>query len=227
MRNYHAGDLAAAKQDFDNAVDTMLSSGLDLKNSPALSDEFEHIVDAVNTLEMDALKQGNGFAPPMEQTPVGVANDVTFPVDPNIRAAAEAELKTTQSDLPLVINDAVTSYIGYFSNTSTGRNTIISSLRRAGRYKDLIERTLREEGVPADLIYQAVAESGFQIQALNARTGAAGHVAVHALPWRVWSGAQWVGGRAFRSGESYTRLRPRDQEELSTVWRLVPGHGWL
>ena len=174
VRNYHAGDPAAAKRDFDNAVDTMLSSGLDLKTSPALSDEFEHIVDGVNALEMDALKQGNGFAPPMEQTPVGVANDVTFPVDPNIRAAAEAELKTTQSDLPLVINDAVTSYIGYFSNTSTGRNTIVSSLRRAGRYKDLIERTLREEGVPADLVYQAVAESGFQIQALNARTGAAG-----------------------------------------------------
>src|SRR5258708_7872938 len=40
MRNYHAGDLAAAKRDFDNAVDTMLSSGLDLKTSPALSDEF-------------------------------------------------------------------------------------------------------------------------------------------------------------------------------------------
>ena len=132
MRNYHAGDLAAAKRDFDNAVDTMLSSGLDLKTSPQLSDEFEHIVDAVNALEMDALKQGNGFAAPMEQTPVGVANDVTFPVDPNIRAAAEAELKTTQSDLPLVINDAVTSYIGYFSNTTTGRNTIVSSLAPRG-----------------------------------------------------------------------------------------------
>ena len=174
MRNYHAGDLAAAKRDFDNAVDTMLSSGLDLKASPQLSDEFEHIVDSINALEMDALKQGTGFTPPMEQTPVGVANDVTFPVDPNIRAAAEAELKTTQSDLPLVINDAVTSYIGYFSNTTTGRNTIISSLRRAGRYKDLIERTLREEGVPADLIYQAIAESGFQVQAVNGRSGAAG-----------------------------------------------------
>ena len=122
MRNYHAGDLPAAKRDFDNAVDTMLSGGLDLKSSPALSDEFEHIVDAINALEMDALKQGNGFTPAMEQTPVGVANDVTFPVDPNIRAAAEAELKTTQSDLPLVINDAVTSYIGYFSDTTTGRN---------------------------------------------------------------------------------------------------------
>ena len=30
MRNYHAGNLTAAKHDFDNAVDTMLSSGLDL-----------------------------------------------------------------------------------------------------------------------------------------------------------------------------------------------------
>src|SRR5246500_4305085 len=55
MRNYHAGDLAAAKRDFDNAVDTMLSSGLDLKTSPSLSDEFERIVDAVNALEMYAL----------------------------------------------------------------------------------------------------------------------------------------------------------------------------
>src|SRR6202789_3430915 len=127
MRNYHAGDLAAAKRDFDNAVEPMLSSGLDLKASPQLSDEFEHIVDAVNALEIDALKQGNGFAAPMEQTPVGVANDVTFPVDPNIRAAAEAELKTTQSDLPLVINEAATTYIGDFSNTSTGRNTLSSS----------------------------------------------------------------------------------------------------
>ena len=93
MRNYHAGDLVAAKRDFDNAVDTMLSSGIDLKTSPQLSDQFEHIVDAVNALEMDALKQGNGFAAPMEQTPVGVANDVTFPVDPNIRAAARSGIE--------------------------------------------------------------------------------------------------------------------------------------
>ncbi len=174
IRNYHSGDLAAAKRDFDTAVDTLLASGLDLKKSPQLSDEFEHLVDAINALEMDALKQGNGFAPPTEQTLVDVANDVTFPVDPNVRAAAEAELKTTQSDLPLVINDAVTSYIGYFSNTSTGRGTIINSLRRAGRYKELIQQTLREEGVPQDLIYQAIAESGFQTQAVNARSGAAG-----------------------------------------------------
>jgi membrane-bound lytic murein transglycosylase D len=229
MRNYHAGDPAAAKRDFDNAVDTMLSSGLDLKNSPALSDEFEHIVDGVNALEMDALKQGNGFAPPMEQTPVGVANDVTFPVDPNIRAAAEAELKTTQSDLPLVINDAVTSYIGYFSNTSTGRNTIVSSLRRAGRYKDLIERTLREEGVPADLIYQAVAESGFQIQALNSRTGAAGMWQF--MPFRGAYGLErngWVDERfdPEKSTRAYAREIKKNYQQFGDWYLAMAGYDW-
>ena len=176
VQHYSSGDLAAAKSDFDHAVDIMLTSGIDLKAGTALGAEFEHIVDAVNTLELDSLKQGNGFAPPQkdDQAPVDVANDVTFPVDPNIKATAEAELKTTQSDLPLVINDAVASYINFFSNTSAGRGTIIASLTRAGRYKALIQKTLQEEGVPQDLIYQAIAESGFKPQALNPRSGAGG-----------------------------------------------------
>ena len=229
MHNYHAGNPAAAKRDFDNAVDTILSSGLDLKTSPALSDEFEHIVDAVNALEMDALKQGNGFTPPMEQTPVGVANDVTFPVDPNIRAAAEAELKTTQSDLPLVINDAVTSYIGYFSNTTVGRNTIISSLRRAGRYKDLIERTLREEGVPADLIYQAVAESGFQIQAVNGRSGAAGMWQF--MPFRGAYGLErngWVDERfdPEKSTRAYAREIKKNYQQFGDWYLAMAAYDW-
>ena len=176
MQHYSAGDLAAAKADFDRAVDILLTSGYDLKATSQLGAEFEHVVDAVNTLELDSLKQGNGFAPPQkdELAPVDVANDVTFPVDPNIKATAAAELKTTQSDLPLVMNDAVASYINFFSNTGAGRGTIINSLTRAGRYKAIIQRTLQEEGVPQDLIYQAIAESGFRPQAVNARTGAAG-----------------------------------------------------
>lgn len=229
MRNYHAGNLSAAKRDFDNAVDTMLSGGLDLKSSPALSDEFEHIVDAINALEMDALKQGNGFTPAMEQTPVGVANDVTFPVDPNIRAAAEAELKTTQSDLPLVINDAVTSYLGYFSDTTTGRNTIISSLRRAGRYKDLIERILREEGVPADLIYQAVAESGFQVQAVNGRSGAAGMWQF--MPFRGAYGLErngWVDERfdPEKSTHAYAREIKKNYDQFGDWYLAMAAYDW-
>jgi membrane-bound lytic murein transglycosylase D len=174
MSNYHDGHLAAAKDSFDYAVDQMLTCGLSIKDNPDLTAEFDRIVDAVNTLEMDALKQGNGLAPPSEPTPVDVANAVTFPVDPTIRAEATAQLKTTRSDLPLVINDYVASYINFFSKSKAGHGTIVASLDRAGRYKDMIERVLKQEGVPQDLIYQAVAESGFRPQVVNRRSGAGG-----------------------------------------------------
>ncbi len=174
LQNYHDGHLAAAKSNFDYAVDQMLTCGIDIKSDPELNAEFERIVDAVNTLEMDALKQGSGLAAPAEPTPVGVANNVTFPVDPGIRAEAEAQLKTTQSDLPLVMNDYVASYINFFSKNKPGHGTIVASLDRAGRYKAIIQRVLKEEGVPQDLIYQAVAESGFRTQAVNPHSGAGG-----------------------------------------------------
>ncbi len=48
------------------------------------------------------------------------------------------------------------------------------SLERAGRYHAMISAVLAEEKVPQDLIYQAVAESGFQPQAVNGRSGAGG-----------------------------------------------------
>ena len=38
----------------------------------------------------------------------------------------------------------------------------------------MMQKVLKEEGVPQDLIYLAVAESGFQPQALNAHSGAGG-----------------------------------------------------
>jgi membrane-bound lytic murein transglycosylase D len=174
LDNYRNGHNAAAKSNFDYAVDQMLSCGIDIRSNPDLNAEFEHIVDAVNNIEMDALKQGNGLAPAPESTPVGVANSVTFPVDPTIRAEAEAQLKTTRSDLPLVMNDYVASYINFFSKSRAGHGTIVASLDRLGRYKARIQRILKQQGVPQDLIYQAAAESGFRPQAVNSHSGAGG-----------------------------------------------------
>jgi membrane-bound lytic murein transglycosylase D len=99
---------------------------------------------------------------------------VTFPVDPNVKAQAIAELRTTQSDLPLVINDYVASYINFFENTPKGHGTIVASLERAGKYRTMIQKVLKEEGVPQDLVYQAVAESGFRPTIVNPKSGAAG-----------------------------------------------------
>jgi membrane-bound lytic murein transglycosylase D len=171
---YRKGDLPGAKAQFDHAVDLMLTSGLDIKGDPQLQEEFDHIVDAVNGLEMDALKEGNGFVPKEETTPAEAASDVTFAVDPNLVAKAKSDLATTKSDLPLVVNDYVAAFINFFANTQKGHNTLLHSFQRYGRYKAMIERTMADEGVPHDLIYLAVAESGFQPRAVNRRSRAGG-----------------------------------------------------
>ena len=171
---YRKGDLAGAKVAFDRAVDLMLTGGIDIKADAQLQDEFDRIVDAVNGLEMDALKEGNGFVPKEEPTPADVASDVTFAVDPNLVAKARSDLATTKSDLPLVVNDYVAAFINFFANTQKGHNTLLHSFERYGRYKAMIERTMAEEGVPHDLIYLAVAESGFQPRAVNPRSRAGG-----------------------------------------------------
>ena len=213
--NYTAGHLDAARQDFDLAVDTMLMSGLDLKGEPQLADEFDHLLNAVNSLEMDALKQGNGLSPPLEAAPLeGVEAEATFPANPELTAKLKKELTISSSDLPLVINDQVAGYINAFANSPTFHAHMLRSMERAGKYKAMMQRVLKEEGVPQDLIYLAVAESGFQPQALNPKSGAGGI-------WQFmgFQGAYgltrngWVDER-FDPGEEYARLRQVHEEYL-------------
>ena len=172
--NYRKGRLSEAKNDFDRAVDMMLLSGFDLRANQPLQEEFDKVIDGVNNLEMEALKQGNGFVPKEEETPAEVAGEVTFTVDPALVAKAKAVAATTKSDLPLVVNDYVAAYINFYANTKRGHNTLLHSLQRAGRYHAMIERAMAEEGVPQDLIYLAVAESSFNPRAMNPHSHAGG-----------------------------------------------------
>jgi membrane-bound lytic murein transglycosylase D len=170
--NYQAGHLEAAKQNFDSAFNQLLGSGFDLKSDDRLEKELDRILDGVNSLEIAALQQGDGFAEQKsEPAPIDEANELTPTVDQNVKAKAEAELKNTHSDLPLVMTDQVAGFINYFSNR--GRGTLERALARSGRYEDMIRRVLREQGVPQELIYLAQAESGFHPLAVS-RAGARG-----------------------------------------------------
>jgi membrane-bound lytic murein transglycosylase D len=170
--NYRAGHLEAAKQNFDSAFNQLLGSGFDLRSDDRLERELDRILDGINGLELAALQQGDGFAEQKsEPAPIDEANELTPAVDQNVKAKAEAEIKSTRSDLPLVMTDQVAGYINYFSNR--GRGTLEHALARSGRYEDMIRRTLREEGVPQELIYLAQAESGFHPLAVS-RAGARG-----------------------------------------------------
>src|ERR1017187_8714861 len=171
--DYEAGHLEAARKDFDQAFDTLLSSKLDIHGDQRLEDEFDKMIQAVHDLEIAALQKGDGFTEQRsEPAPIDEANDITFPVDPNVTAKAEAEIKTTKSDLPLVMNDQVAMFLNYFSSPR-GKATLEHAWARSGRYRDMVLETLKQEGVPQDLIYLAQAESGFQPLAVS-RAGARG-----------------------------------------------------
>ncbi len=172
QENYKAGHLEAARQNFDHAFDLLLGSNLEINSDPRLENEFDRIVEGINGFDMQALQQGDGFTEQKsEPAPIDEANEAAVPVDANVKAKAEAEIKSTRSDLPLMMTDQVAGYITYFSGR--GRGTLENALVRSGRYEDMIRRVLKQEGVPQDLIYLAQAESGFHPLALS-RVGARG-----------------------------------------------------
>lgn len=62
-------------------------------------------------------------------------------------------------DFPLVDNEQVRSYIDYY--TGEGREVFARLLHRAERYIPFMRRIFQEEGLPQDLTYLALIESGF------------------------------------------------------------------
>ena len=131
------------------------------------------MVDTVYTDELQAFRAGDGFnEAPAVPAPIDEVAEMTFPVDPRLKARAEEAAKNISHDLPLTVNDEVLSFLNFFQ-TPRGRAIVETGLRRAGRYREMIARVLGEEGVPQDLIYLAQAESAFQPTALS-RAGARG-----------------------------------------------------
>ncbi len=179
LAKFQAGNTDAAKEDFDQAFNALLESNLEIRSDDRLEKEFDRIVDGVNHLNLsDAATETE--AQTSEPAPIDETNGITPAASADIKAKAQAEIKSTHSDLPLMMTDQVAGYITYFSNH--GRGTFERAYARSGRYHDMMVRILREEGVPQDLIYLAQAESGFQPTAVS-RAGARG----------IW---QFMGSRA-------------------------------
>lgn len=66
-------------------------------------------------------------------------------------------------DIPVVYNKAVKKWMDYFLNR--GRGFFERYGARAGRYAPILGSILEEHGLPRDLIFLAMAESGFQTKA--------------------------------------------------------------
>jgi membrane-bound lytic murein transglycosylase D len=76
-------------------------------------------------------------------------------------------------DIPVRWDGRVVRYLEYYRNNPRGRSMVQSWLRKSGRYGGAIRRILREQGMPEDIVWLALVESGFD-PTIGSPVGAAG-----------------------------------------------------
>ncbi len=102
-----------------------------------------------------------------EPTPLGVrkqAKPVVVEEEDDISKLFAAS-DFQKFDIPIVFNDAVKYYIGWF--TTEKRKVFGNWLKRARRYVPIIKEILKAHGMPEDLVYLAMIESGFNPKAYS------------------------------------------------------------
>jgi membrane-bound lytic murein transglycosylase D len=159
--------VSEARHEFDLAVDALMDVPDNLPDRAVLERRAEEFIREIHKYDLESL--GAGESPEglsFTQSPLDSILDLTFPVDPKLKDKVLESVRASSSELPLVVNDAVLSYINYFSSPR-GQKVFMFGWKRAGRYRPMIERVLREEGLPAELIHLAQAESGFMPRALS------------------------------------------------------------
>jgi len=170
---YHSGEMDAARREFDLAVEKLMD-GLECpEERAAVERRLEKMVEAIHHYDVEGLGAGEDpDQPGFDRSPLDEILEMTFAIDPKLKDKVKEELSATVSQLPLDLNDAVVSYVNYFSS-ERGRRIMAFGLRRAARYRPMISRVLAAEGVPLELMQLAQAESGFMPRAIS-RARAAG-----------------------------------------------------
>ena len=169
-RELKLGHLDRARFEFDRAVDVLLESAYGARTDARLREHFDRLVDRINAHEVTALAQGDGFAETKSE-PASIdelLKIATFPkpaADEETTAAVKADLAATEHDVPIPQNSRVLAYVELMQGRL--RDYITESLTRGTKYLPMIQNVFRAEGLPLDLAYIPVIESGFKPTALS------------------------------------------------------------
>ncbi len=124
-----------------------------------ISLEYSKYLARVNGLEKDSLTAAN-VQDLLDELDSGLVSQDSDSQAITIPDVIEEEQQLT---IPLVLNKKVENAIQYFQGR--GRRVFTKWLQRTGWYRDMVTQTLNEEGVPEELFYLAMIESGFNPKA--------------------------------------------------------------
>jgi membrane-bound lytic murein transglycosylase D len=143
--------------------------------------------------EEEPLAEGEPLADPetIEDIEILAGEDLAPPEDEGQTLPAEISF-----DFPVVKNDKVLYYVDYFSGPA--QKVFKRWLERSARYLPMMQKTFAEEGLPQDLVYLAMIESGF-----NNRAYSWAHAAG---PWQFIEGT----GRLYGLDNDWWRDERRD-----------------
>lgn len=153
---------------------------IELVDESELADDDESLDDSI--LEEDQKMLLAEDEPTVESLiPTFAIDGVAFPETKikkgrafYLEGAEELNLENNFFDIPVVYNAQVKKWIDYF--TTRGRKYFSLYVGRAGRYAPMIGTILEENDLPRDLIFLAMAESGFNNHAKS--------VAAAVGPWQ-------------------------------------------
>ena len=163
-----AGRFLDARVEFDAAIGALIGeSSINFSTDTAARETLEGLIQDIHRLETTRMDLADPSESPVyQQSPLDQIPELTFPIDPKLKATALEQVLSRSGEFPLELNDTVLSYIRYFTS-ERGSRTFVAGYRRSGRYRDMILRILDEEGLPRELLHLAQAESGFMPRAVS------------------------------------------------------------
>jgi membrane-bound lytic murein transglycosylase D len=169
-RELALGHIDRAREEFDRSVDVLLESPHGARTDARMREHFDRLVDRINAREVTALAQGDGFS--AEKTEPASIDEIlriaTFPQPEPAATTEEAvrsDLANTAHDIPIAQNDRVLSAVELLRTRL--RDYVQESLTRGAKYLPMIQDVFRAEGLPLDLAYIPIIESGFKTNALS------------------------------------------------------------
>lgn len=193
--NLEVGKRAEARDDFDQAVDEILTSGIDVRASQELQMFYLELVERIyreevpsntpskqtNVIELVAKNGQSQTAQPQNPQPqIGFVDQkfepspldelsklVLTPEEQNVSDADVLALDQAKQNVnfSFTTNPLIQQYINYYQGR--GRSTMESGLRRSGQYMKMARQIFKEEGVPVDITWLGQVESAWKPKAMS------------------------------------------------------------